>query len=195
MAENEKLNQTRTQVKEMPENLRVKYKTLLDYINTVVIFRFTTLSLYLAAVGLILGGKASLSRYILLDAITICIYILEIRNRYIKNDLEVRAKKIEHDEWGYNENKIYLDKPWPVTILTFEIPIKCFTSDKEALKNGYHEETNELGKIVHKLKITHSIALDVLYISIFIYALVNATVWIVPYLMSLISIIAHFRVT
>jgi len=158
-----------------PENLRVKYSTLLAYINTVVTFRFTTLGFFLAGVALILGGTPSLGKYLLLTLITFSLYIIELRNRFLKNDLEVPAKLIEK-EWGYvvNPNEDY--KAAYTTCFNIVLPVKFFKSKNDITDNDIRENDNKeiwgilFGIIFLKPKITHSIAFDILYISVLVFA-------------------------
>lgn len=136
------------------ENIRAKYRTLLDYINSVVTFRFTTLGFFLAAVALILSGAPTLGKYILLCLITIALYIIELRNRFLKNRLDLQRKNIEK-KWGFDENGMDDNEPEPTYI--FFIPFKTE-------KNSKNEDYVKSG-------ITHSLALDLLYFVILFYAL------------------------
>jgi len=138
------------------ENLRVIYNSRLAYINTVVTYRFTTLGFFLAGVGLILGGGLSRNLFILLTLITLSLYAVELRNRFLKNRLEVEQKQIEK-KWGYFQDGTDDIKPERTTIFGFRLPYK---------KDDYI-----------KLRITHSTALDVLYLSILFYALYNSVFW------------------
>jgi len=177
MANRINLKVTKLQSTDKPENLPVIYNSLLSYINTVVTFRFTTLSLYLATVAVILNAKPSIGIYILLCVITISIYIIEIRNRYIKNDLEARAKQIEH-KWGYTVNRKEDYKPESITIFNIVVPIKAFkteykTQEQEEKEVNRRQSTTSFGETILPPLITHSIALDFLYSSILLYALVR----------------------
>ncbi len=134
-----------------PENLRIKYNALAAYSNSVVTFRFTVLGLYLAAVGFILGGTPSLGKYILLCVVTFSLYIIEIRNRFLKNRLAAQSLQIEK-VWGYTGNT----DCEPENTYIFGIKIKNREDDYT------------------KWKLTHSFPLDILYASIFVYALINA---------------------
>jgi hypothetical protein len=112
MAENKNSELTKKQLKEeLPENLRTKYNSLAAYNNSVVTFRFTTLGFFLAAVGLILGGTPSLGKYIILTLIIFSLYIIELRNRFLKNENDAQANQIEK-MWGYVQD----DEPALTTI-------------------------------------------------------------------------------
>jgi hypothetical protein len=177
------------------ENLPVIYNSLLAYINSVVTFRFTTLGFFLAAVGLILAGTPSLGKYILLSLITIALYIIELRNRFLKNELEVETKQIVH-KWHYNEDKEgYYTQPNFTTIfgliINEEDEIKGYkgynsSKDPRILKTGF------FGIPRLKIKITHSFALDILYFSIFLYAVIHLLILIIPFF--LWPILSLFRI-
>ena len=166
MAENKNSQQKKRLPLVEPENLPVIYNNLLAYINTVVTFRFTTLGFYLAAVALILGVNSSFERYLILVFITISLYIIELRNRFLKNELEAQVKQIQK-KWHYIEGGYNDDELQPTTIFGMVINKK-----DDILEINKSEPKPEFGKFL-TLKITHSIALDSLYFSIFIYALVR----------------------
>jgi len=125
----------------------------------VVTYRFTTLGFFLTGVGIILAGTQSWYKYLLLTVITLSLYTIEIRNRFLKNHLEVHAKHIEK-KWGYIEDELNDFKPVQTHILCFTFP------------NRYLDYADK--------GINHGLALDILYISVFIYALVNAIILGIP---------------
>jgi hypothetical protein len=165
MVEKKNLKPTNIQVTVQPENLTAIYNNLLTYINTVVTFRFTTLALYLPAVGLILGVNPPLEKYLILLLITVSVYIIELRNRFLKNDLEARALQIQKT-WGYTFSREENYNPSVTYILW--IPLKH--------RINYYEEKG----------ITHSWAIDILYTVILLYALTRAIILLVPILTPLI---------
>jgi hypothetical protein len=148
----EKTKPTKIPLSNQPENLPVIYSSLLAYINSIVTYRFTTLGFFLAAVGLILGAKTSYDKYIVLAVITFALYIIEIRNRVLKNDLEAQAQQIEH-KWGYAVNREDDYEPRTTYILWIPLKIRIDVNEKKGL--------------------THSTPLDILYLSILIYAVIR----------------------
>jgi hypothetical protein len=167
MAEDLNLDQIEELKKEGPENLRVKYSTLQAYINSVVTFRFTTLGFFLAAVALILSGTPYRGKYILLCVITFALYLIELRNRFLKNDLGAQADKIE-EKWDIVENYDLV----PSTIFIVVINKK---DDKINYDNRKLKLKKFLGITIQLKDITtHSFALDILYFSVFFYALIQA---------------------
>ena len=126
MAKKENSTPTSSGLTDQPENLPVIYNNLLAYINTVVTFRFTILGFYLAAVALILGVNSSFERYLILVFITISLYIIELRNRFLKNELEAQVKQIQK-KWHYIEGGYNDDELQPTTIFGM-VPLPRFVS-------------------------------------------------------------------
>jgi hypothetical protein len=77
---------------------RTEYEALAAYYGTVVTYRFTTASFFLAAVAIVLGlADPGDQHYWLLTALTVGIWIVEIRNRGIFAKLLDRAYELEGD--------------------------------------------------------------------------------------------------
>ncbi len=89
------------------DNLRTEYTSISQFFNTVVTFRFTTLSLYLAAVGFIFSGSLSDEKYILLIGISVPLWLIELRNRSLYKELAGRGMQIEREYWGYKGPRAY----------------------------------------------------------------------------------------
>jgi len=151
MAENQDPKTTKELSDVCPENLRAKYNSLAAYSNAVVSFRFTTISFFLAALALILGGKEPLSpdKYILLIIIVISLWAIELRNRTIKNELDAYARQIEKI-WRYERDKKLDYAQWPTKILFGIITIPPWAAD---------------------FIFTHSNAIDFLFLGVLVYAL------------------------
>lgn len=78
------------------ESLRGEYQALVSYFGTVITFRFTTASFYIAAIGLIFSANnIQSSTYLLVAFVTIAVWILELRNRAIFRRLIARGTEIE----------------------------------------------------------------------------------------------------
>ncbi len=90
-----------------PEDVRTEYTALSSYFNTVITFRFTTLSLYLAAIGFIVSGTLSKEKSALLIGMSVALWLLELRNRSLFNNLAERGSQIEREYWGYKGQKAY----------------------------------------------------------------------------------------
>jgi hypothetical protein len=160
----EKMNSKRTNDNSQvdPEGLRAKYDSLAAYGRTVVTFRFTVLGFYLTAVGLVLAGMPTFWKYLLLTVIAISLWTIELRNRTLKNELSELTRQIEKI-WGYTQDKKDDYHPYPTKVFGITIPTKA---------------TENL--------LTHSNALDLLYFSVFLYALINMIILSIPLIKSLI---------
>jgi hypothetical protein len=79
---------------ESAENLRVIYKELAAYNQTVVGFRFQLLGFFLAAVGFIVSHQSRASAALLL-ALAIGLWLVELKNRLLLNRTGERAGEIE----------------------------------------------------------------------------------------------------
>jgi hypothetical protein len=90
-----------------PEDVRAEYSALTSFFNTVITFRFTTLSLYLAAVGFIVSGALSKEKAALLLGMSVALWLLELRNRSLFYNLTERGIQIEREHWGYKGPKAY----------------------------------------------------------------------------------------
>ena len=93
------------------KNLRTEYKEVSGYYRTAMTFRFTTVGLYLAAVGLIarIEGISGVEKGILLLGITVPVWIIELRNRTVLRGLVERGMEIEH-LWGYDQGTHAYDR-------------------------------------------------------------------------------------
>jgi hypothetical protein len=84
-----------------PENIRTEYTALSSYATTIVTFRFTLLGFYLAAAGLIIGSPPSKGKAVLLLGLSVSLWLLELRNRSLLDNLSYRGMQIERKYWGY----------------------------------------------------------------------------------------------
>jgi hypothetical protein len=161
MAEKKNPKPTIVQQPGDPDNLRAEYNALSAYFNTVVTFRFTTLGLYLAAVALLLGGNPLFDRYLILLVITFFVFLIEIRNQTLYKNLSERAMQIERDYWGYTKDRIY--EPF-------------YSHMMKTPPNGEAKPQADYPKIFGKpakYEISHTLALNLLYGFIFLYALIR----------------------
>jgi hypothetical protein len=147
------------------ENLRVEYNALTTYFNTVVIFRFTVLGFYLAAVALILGGEETKVRALILFIISFFLLFVELRNQLLYKNLAHRGMQIEREEWGYTGERAY--DPF-FSHMMKEKPAK--EKDPHAKKEPSPDYHKVWGREI-KVKISHTWALNLLYVSIGLYSL------------------------
>jgi len=163
-----KRNSNSTDINEAPDDIRTEYSALSNYFNTVVTFRFTTLGFYLAALALIIGSGATIGKSLLLIIITISLYLMELRNRALYKNLADRGMQIERKYWKYTNEKHY--DPFYAHMMKEELP----KEDNETIPSKPNEdEAKILGQKVPGSFIRHSWALDILYLGVGLYAMVQ----------------------
>jgi len=157
------------------ENLRMEYSALSQYHNSLVTFRLTLLGLFLAAIGFIVGDAWPIPLHICVLGlfITFCLYIFELRTRVLLESIARRGAKIEQNEWNFQSETPKL------SFYSLQYP------DKEIRNYGINLKI--LGKIpienfpiLNKVRISHSVALDYLYLGLLIFFLVAMTISIFP---------------
>lgn len=147
------------------ENLRTEYSALTSYGNMVVSFRFTLVGFYLAAIGLIATGCPSKEKAILLVWLSIVLWFLELRNRGLLFNLSERGVQIERTYWGYRGPRAY--EPF----ISHQNKVK----PKDDPKAGDPPDPDPTRILFWQLKIpvSHIVALDLLYLGIIVYAVVQ----------------------
>lgn len=114
--------------------------------------RFQTLSLFLVAVGWIASAEPDRRNGGLLVGLTIGMWVLEARNRALSRKSAERALQIESVYWGYRNSD---DVPYYATF--------------------HSGSTTELGwaqRLLNHIRpnISHSWALDIIFMTVMIYA-------------------------
>ena len=149
------------------ENTRAEYAAISNYFNTIVTFRFTTLGLFIAAVGFILGGEITREKALIVLVIDVALYVIELRNRTLYDNLSARAMQIERTYWGYMGKRAY--EPF------YSRMMKSRPKDDEEAGDppplDYPRWHN--GRVVLEIAVSHSGGLDLLYGAIAILALVK----------------------
>ena len=136
------------------DDIRTEYTSLSSYVREIVKFRFTLLGLFLATSGFIVGGtNPSKEKFVLLAALSIGLWLLELRNRALLIELDTRAMQIENEYWKYQGAKA--DEPF----------FSC--QHKEGPRY------TRVWKWKVKCPVTHAKALDFIYLVVFLYALVS----------------------
>ncbi|HWB21526.1 MAG TPA: hypothetical protein VG652_01410 [Gaiellaceae bacterium] len=121
------------------------YDNLCAYNRSIVSFRFQTLGFFLAAVGLIAGhGTRSLS--VLLLGLALGLWGVELRNRTLLDELGARGRELE-DELGHPGyfHAVYDKHSRPTVFFGTRLPARP--------------------------RLTHTLALDVIYAAVVVYAL------------------------
>ena len=152
------------------EDVRTEYEALTAYGRQIVTVRYTLFGFFLPTVGLvILRGSPSEGEYLLFCFLTIGLWILELRNRALLIELDDRGMQIENEYWKYDGEK--KDDP--------------FISRQ-------HKEGQRYTKVFWRRKkvpcpeiISHRNALDLIYLSVFLYSLLNLEIQLYKRLLNL----------
>ena len=148
-----------------PEDVRVEYTALTSYATTIVTFRFTLLGFYLAAAGLIIGSPPSRGKAALLLGLSVSLWLLELRNRSLLDNLSYRGMQIERKYWGYRGLMAY-------------DPFICHQNKKKPEDDHAAAEPPppDYPKVWNwklKIPVSHTQGLDLTYLLIALYALVQ----------------------
>ena len=135
------------------EFLRTEYDALSRYFNTVITFRFTTASFFIAAVALVLRiENLDWYHYLLLLLVSLGAWIVELRNRSLSANLVKRAKEIEC-RWADQGSAPFF---------THMIPPEGV---------WYSDQAKMLWFSLPSMKfITHTFGLDIVYLSVIAYS-------------------------
>ena len=142
------------------ENLRTEYQSLSQFFNTVVTFRFTVLGFFLAALALLLSTGLTPTKGIAILLIDTALWLVELRNRTLYDNLSARGMQIERENWGYSGARAYhpffshLYKSRPL-----EDPAAGPRPDLD-----YPRFFN--GRVVIPIAVSHGCALDFLYLGV-----------------------------
>jgi hypothetical protein len=149
------------------ENVREEYKALISYHNTVVTYRFTLLGFFAAAIAFIAKQGLDLGQSILILVLTIALYIVERRNRFLYLQMGKRALEIEMNHWKMNR---IADNDKTVSLF-------CRFYINEVIKLNYEvsddlkKEAKQTSKYSsYRYFSSHTIGLDIFYFSVFLYS-------------------------
>jgi hypothetical protein len=147
--------------------LQTEYSALSSYFNTVVTFRFTTLGFFLAALALIVASEVTRGKAILLMVITIALWLIELRNRTLYDNLGERGMQIERTYWEYKGKHAYE----PFFSHMFK---KKPVDDKNAEEPPPLDHPKWLnGRIEIPFAPSHGLGLDLLYFAVVVYAYIS----------------------
>jgi hypothetical protein len=86
------------------DDVRTEYAVIASYVTAMTGMRFQTVTIFLAAVGLIAtAGNQSPRTGLLILVVSIGLWILDLRNREILRRLGARGSHIEEHEWRYED--------------------------------------------------------------------------------------------
>jgi hypothetical protein len=91
-----------------PADAQTEYMAIAQFHIAIYNSRFTIASLYVAAVGFIVSAMLSATSTwgaraggsVLAFWLTACLYVLELRNRYLYRNIDHRGMDIEHSNWN-----------------------------------------------------------------------------------------------
>jgi hypothetical protein len=143
-----------------PQNLRTEYAVLGSYISAMTGMRFQTVTIFLAAVGLIVSGDNEEPwSGLLILILSIGLWILDLRNRDLLRKLGDRGIQIERHEWDYPDQE--------------EDGVRSgFFLDRDAQANirllawGPWTPPPFIGRFVR-----HAVAIDIVFLGVAIYAI------------------------
>ena len=149
--------------------VQTEYEAICANLNQLASFRFTLIGFYVAAMGLMSSASPGREKFILMLWISVCFWILELRNRGLHTNMSDRGMQIERNYWGYRGKRAY--EPF-ISRWRKEKP----ANDPEA------DEPSELSKdsvklFVWKAKlpgfVSHSLGLDLLFSGAIVYSVVR----------------------
>jgi hypothetical protein len=154
------------------ENLRTEYSALSQYHNSLVTFRLTLLGLFLAALSFLIGDTWPIPWHICLLGLflTFCMYIFELRTRVLFEAIAKRGAEIEQNEWKF-QSKTQTKR----SFYSLQYPDKEIPNYGVNLKI-FGKTPIEKVPILKKIRISHSVALDYLYMGLIVFFLAAITV-------------------
>ena len=154
------MNETITTSSE--SNLRAEYSAICDNLNQLASFRFTLVGFYVAAMGLIVSGNPSKDKFILMLWISLCFWILELRNRGLHSNMAERGMQIEREYWGYKGKRAY--EPF-ISHWGKKKPL----DDSEASEPPRRDAVRMLFWNLN-LPVSHTLGLDLLFLGLIVYS-------------------------
>jgi len=180
------LHQHVRQTEEYSTNLRAEYAALTDYYGKVITFRFTTFALFVPAVALFLRSDDDpWYRYLLLFAVTLGIWIVELRNRSIYLAILDRACAIE-DEWFGTEGRFndfsFFRRLIRNRLVDAENKARQGTDRLPLRPHGFDGTQVFLSRRTQWLArfLTHTMGFDIAYVSVMAYAVIRAVATSLP---------------
>jgi hypothetical protein len=155
------LNQAKTD----EANLRTEYSAICSNLNQLASFRFTLVGFYVAAIGLIASGGLGNDKFILLLWISLCFWILELRNRGLHSNMAERGAQIEREYWGYRGKRAY--EPF-ISHWSRKEP----QDDKNAGNPPARDKVSVLSFDL-RLPVSHTAGLDLLFVGVIVYSVIR----------------------
>ena len=159
------VNMTKSLDPQDEANLRTEYSAICANLNQLASFRFTLVGFYVAAIGLIFSADTGTDKFFLLLWISLCFWILELRNRGLHSNMTARGAQIERDYWGYKGKRAY--EPFISRWSRIEP-----RGDKNAGEPPARDEVRFLFFDV-RLPVSHTLGLDLLFLGVMIYSVIR----------------------
>ena len=143
------------------EDLRAEYSVIGSYVTKMTGLRFQTMTIYIAALGFIVSqGTPEWPTVLLILAVSLGLWILELRNRDLLHKLGERGRVIEGDYWKYPRASktddpgagFFLDEDVPATL---RIGTFVMTPKSE-----------RLGQLI-----SHEFGIDLIFLAVIAYAI------------------------
>ncbi len=146
-------------------NLRTEYSAICANLNHLASFRFTLVGFYVAAIGLLSSGSLGKDKFILLLWVSLCFWILELRNRSLHSNIAGRGAQIEREYWGYKGKRAY--EPF-ISHWSRRKPL----ADNNADAPPSRDKVRVLFFNV-SLPVSHTLGLDLLFIGVIVYSAIR----------------------
>jgi hypothetical protein len=143
-------------------NLRIEYSAICGNLNQLASFRFNLVGFYVTALGLIASGQPSRDKFLLMLWISLCFWILELRNRGLHTNMAERGMQIEREYWGYGGKRAY--EPF-ISHWRKRKP----RDDSEASEPPSRDNVRILFWNL-RLPVSHTVGLDLLFLGVIVYS-------------------------
>jgi hypothetical protein len=150
-------------------NLRTEYSAICSNLNQLASFRFMLVGFYVTALGLIVRGSPGRDKFLLMLWISLCFWILELRNRGLHSNMTERAMQIEREHWGYRGKRVY--EPF-ISHWNKKRPL----DDSEASEPPGRDTVRILFWNL-KLPVSHTLGLDLLFLGVIVYSAMSLLLW------------------
>jgi hypothetical protein len=148
------------------KNIETEYKAICANLNQLASFRFTLIGFYVAAMGLIAAANPGKDKFALMLWISLCFWILELRNRGLHTNMSDRGMQIEREYWGYKGERIY--EPF-ISHWNQKTPV----GDSEVSKPNKESVKFLFWKTRLPDFVSHSLGLDLLFLGVIVYSIVQ----------------------
>jgi hypothetical protein len=147
------------------ENLRTEYSAICANLNQLASFRFTLVGFYVAAIGLISSGGLGNDKFFLLLWVSLCFWILELRNRGLHSNMAERGAQIERKYWGYQGKRAYeaFISRWS----------RIEPSDDKSAGDPPARDEVRVFRFSVRLPVSHTLGLDLLFIGVMVYSAIR----------------------